>query len=496
MTPESKNNHLIILQQIKSAIQLMARNPLWCAGLLMVLALLSLTSPVAAIACAMIAATFVLIGRPLRRAHNRVITSRIDGTEPSENDCFRLGTSVDNQAPVFIDPATLRGHVLALGFSDDREAVTSNMMREAIRLGRGLVYCAVDGLIVGRELIAAAHDHGREGDLLMLSFLSGESPYKINPFEFRTADALTQMILHREDVRSAEGVDHWYPSAEKLLRAIIEALVARREAHDTPFGTSDIEALSGLTSVIDMIATGEPDHKSRFLEYASTLTGWELSRGHHQSQATMEHHSGVIRQILRLLVPFHPNAALTAGHGDIDLLDVIRSGRILIAHFPSMERVGDVDLTAAMMPMVHAAIIDHLSANLQRIKWTEIAEQRASQSASLSEFMIVVDGGDRFLPPRISLFMAQARSLGIIFVTALEDLRNITNEHTRRSLFGNSLFRILTSESTTGPGNGEVGFTLNYRAESYRLSVPARVKGRSFSFNRTKPRSVKKGIPA
>lgn len=492
MTPESKTNHLIILDQIKSAIRLMAGNPLWCAGLLVVLALLSLTSPAAALACAMAAATFVMIGRPLRRARNRVITNRTDGTEPAENDCLRLGTSIDNQTSVLIEPATLRGHVVALGFSDDREAVTSNMMREAIRLGRGLIYCAIDGLVVGRELIAAAHDHGRDDDLLMLSFLPGGSPLKINPFEFRTANALTQMIIHREDFRSAEGVDHWYPSAEKLLRAINEVLVARRDEHDMPFGTSDIEALAGLTSVIDTILAGEAEHKTRFLEYASTLTGWELSRGHHQSQATMEHHAGVIRQVLRLLVPFHPNVALTAGHGDIDLLDVVRSGRILIAHFPSMERAGDADLTAAMMPMVHAAIVDHLSTGLQKIKWNEIAEQRASQS----EFMLVVDGGDRFLPPRVSLFMAQARALGIIFVTALEDLRNITNEHTRRALFANSLFRILTSEPTTAPRNGEVAFTFINRAESYRLSVPARVKGRSFSTNRTKPRSVKKEILA
>ncbi len=350
-------------------------------------------------------------------------------------------------------------------FITDNYVVTHNteallgFAANALSWGSGLLFCDGKGdVALFAKVYAMARRFGREDDLLVLNFMTGNRDPSaaggkilsntLNPFSTGSSDALTQMMTSLLD--SAGGDAMWQGRAIALLTGIMRALCWLRDQGYMDLNVSQLRDHMNLRKIIELANPNMhpdlPPHIRKSIQsYLSSLPGYVEEKGTKQAQTTLDQHGYLEMQftkILSSLVDVYGHIFATP-QGEIDMYDVVLSRRILVIMLPALEKAPTE--IANLGKIVVATLKDMMASTLgSEIEgtWTDVVDNRPTSSPS--PFVVVMDEVGYYTVEGMALMAAQARSLGFALVFAAQDTNSMEklNEKEAHSIIANTNTKI------------------------------------------------------
>jgi intracellular multiplication protein IcmO len=330
----------------------------------------------------------------------------------------------------------------------------------AISWGSGFLFCDGKGdVALFAKVYALARLWGREDDLLVLNYMTGNSDIgasggklmsnTLNPFATGSSDNLTQMVVSLMDDVGGDGA-MWKGRATAMLTGVMRALTWLREQNLIDLNVGEIRDHMNLKKIIDLAdATKFPDMpqhiRKSIRSYLLSLPGFQEDKGYKQSQTTLDQHGYLEMQFTKIL----GNLADVYGHifntpyGEIDMYDVVLNRRILVIMLPALEKSGDEIanlgkiVVATLKGMMGATLGSQLEGN-----WEQVVENRPTNSPS--PFLCILDEVGYYTVEGMALMAAQARSLGFSMMYASQDIPAMKrlNEKEADSIIANTNTKI------------------------------------------------------
>lgn len=357
-----------------------------------------------------------------------------------------IGNERATKQQIWYTNSDARTHILYLGTtgSGKTEGLKS-FATSAMSWGSGFVY--IDGKAdtdLWSSLCSLARRFGRDDDLLVLNYMTGNSDEKspsntLNPFSSGSASYLTQMLVSL--MPEAEGDNAmWKERAVSLMSSLMPALTFKRDKQDFPLSVSTIRNYLNLNYIIQMSRDESIPERIRegLKGYLDTLPGYvdeafdddgkEKPMGPDQpmvdTTTVRQQHGYLTMQFTRALQSLGDDYGyiFDTKAADIDMIDIVLNRRILITLIPALEKSGDE--TANLGKIVAATIKGMMGSTLGATLEGEsstVIENKPTHSET--PFMTIFDEVGYYTAQGMAVMAAQARSLGFCLVFAAQDLQ-------------------------------------------------------------------------
>ena len=378
-----------------------------------------------------------------------------------------LGKDQESGDELWLSNNDARTHILYLGTTGaGKTEGLKSMVANTLCWGSGFAF--TDGKAdtdLWASLYALARRFGRDDDLLVLNYMTGNSDdgavsNTMNPFSNGSASYLTNMIV---SLMPDAGGDNamWKERAVALMSALMPALTWKRDKQSLLLDVGVVRDNLELGPIIRLSRDRDlPERIIRGLQgYLQTLPGYvdeafddegnekppSPDQPMYDLQVARQQHGYLSMQFTRSLQSLADEYGyiFKAQLADIDVLDVVLNRRILVVLIPALEKSGDE--AANLGKIVAASIKGMMGATLGNAvegSWETAIETK--QTRSNSSFMCVFDEVGYYTAQGMAVMAAQARSLGFSLVFAAQDLpameKRIRQE--ARSILGNCNIKI------------------------------------------------------
>ncbi|MBY3433196.1 TraM recognition domain-containing protein [Rhizobium laguerreae] len=352
-------------------------------------------------------------------------------------------------------------------FITDEYVVTHNtetllgFASNAVSWGSGFLFCDGKGdVALFAKVYALARRFGREDDLLVLNYMTGNTDIglsygekrsnTLNPFATGSSDGLTQMVVGLMDDTGGDGA-MWKGRATAMFTGVMRALTWLRDQQLIDLNVSEIRDHLQLKRIIDLANPEQyeqmpmPIRKS-IKSYLTSLPGYKESQGYNQSQTTLDQHGYLEMQFTKILGSLADvyGHIFHTPHAEVDMADVVLNRRILVIMLPALEKSKDEIanlgkiVVATLKGMMGGTLGNKVEGN-----WGDIVENRPTNSPS--PFIVVLDEVGYYMVDGMDLMAAQARSLGFAMVFAGQDINAMKrlNEKVFGSVQGNTNTKII-----------------------------------------------------
>jgi hypothetical protein len=395
----------------------------------------------------------------------------------------------------WLDSNAIRQHLLVLGTTGSgKTEFLLSMVSGALSWGSGAVF--VDGkgdISLFSKVMVQAHAFGREEDVLVLNFMTGQKDDGIvsntfNPFARATADEITHLVVDLMDEAGGDG-SMWKGRATAMLTAVVRYLVWKRDTEGARLNIADIRDHLAIRRIIGMAldpACPVPVRKS-VRSYLTSLPGFNEDRGYKQAQTTLDQHGYLEMQftkILGSLADVYGHIFCPEGAPEIDMVDVVRNRRVLVVLLPALAKSGDE--VANLGKIVVGALRSMMGAVLGKGiegSWEQVVQNDGNRNDS--PYLCILDEVGYYTTPGLAIMSAQARSLGFGMVFASHDERSLTfgDGRAAASILGNTGTKVFMRQDSVVeglppeaaavlPGLEAGQCFLSHRGETRRLTVP------------------------
>jgi intracellular multiplication protein IcmO len=375
---------------------------------------------------------------------------------------FYLGNELRTGKEVWLTNSDCRQHFLVLGTTGAGKTETLlGFAANAVSWGSGFLFCDGKGdVALFAKVYALARRFGREDDLLVLNYMTGNADIglsygekrsnTLNPFATGSSDGLTQMVVGLMDDTGGDGA-MWKGRATAMFTGVMRALTWLRDQQLIDLNVSEIRDHLQLKRIIDLANPEQyeqmpmPIRKS-IKSYLTSLPGYKESQGYNQSQTTLDQHGYLEMQFTKILGSLADvyGHIFHTPHAEVDMADVVLNRRILVIMLPALEK--SKDEIANLGKIVVATLKGMMGGTLgNKVEgtWGDIVENRPTNSPS--PFIVVLDEVGYYMVDGMDLMAAQARSLGFAMVFAGQDINAMKrlNEKVFGSVQGNTNTKII-----------------------------------------------------
>jgi len=390
------------------------------------------------------------------------------GAASKAKGIFFLGNEIKTGREVWLTNSDCRQHFLVLGTTGaGKTEALLGFAANAVTWGSGFLFCDGKGDVsLFAKVYALARRFGREDDLLVLNFMTGNQDIgtaegkvrsnTLNPFATGSSDTLTQMVVGLMDETGGDGA-MWKGRATAMFTGVMRALTWLRDQQKVDLNVAEIRDHLNLKKIIDLADQAKfpdmPQHiRKSIRSYLSSLPGFQEDKGHKQGQTTLDQHGYLEMQFTRIL----SSLADVYGHifntpyGEIDMTDVVLNRRILVVMLPALEKASDEIanlgkiVVATLKGMMGGTLGSEIEGN-----WYGVVEQRPTTSPT--PFVCILDEVGYYMVDGMDLMSAQARSLGFSLVFAGQDINAMKrfNEKVFDSVRGNTNTKIILRTEDT-----------------------------------------------
>lgn len=406
----------------------------------------------------------------------------VGGKPQTAQGIFYIGVDRFSRKEIWLTNSDCRQHMLVLGTTGAGKTETlMGFLANALTWSSGFLF--VDGkadVSVFAKIYALARQFGREDDLLVINFMTGNSDVGVsggklisntlNPFSTGSSGNLTQMIVSLMADTGGDGA-MWKGRAQAMMSAIIWALTWMRDRQMIDLNVGTIRQFLDLNSVIDL---GDPkkypdmpaEIRTSVRSYLKSLAGFQEEKGHKQQGTALDQHGYLQMQFTQIL----GSLADTYGHiffteaGEVDMHDVVLNRRLLVVMLPALEVSSDelANLGKIVVANLKGMMGKSLGSMIQG-PWEDVVDKRITNSPS--PFIVVLDEVGYYTVDGLALMTAQARSLGFMICLASQDLPAMkrNNEKEAASIIANT--------------NTKMFGRLEEMAESAKLAMDSAGKG-------------------
>lgn len=377
------------------------------------------------------------------------LTNEITQVEPLEvyEDCVCLMIDHPRHLYIMDDYVVTHNTEALIGFAAN-----------ALSWGSGFLFCDGKGDVsLFAKMYALCRRFGREDDLLVLNFMTGNSDVAggdiksntLNPFATGSSDGLTQMIVSLMDDAGGDGA-MWKGRATAMLTGVMRALCWLRSNGLIDLNVGTIRDYMSLKMIIELGKQSnypdmDPEVRVSINSYLTSLPGFVESKGANQAQTTLDQHGYLEMQFTKIL----GSLADVYGHifktpyGEVDMYDVVLGRRVLVIMLPALEKAPDeiANIGKIIIATLKGMMGATLGARLDGT-WDEVVENRPTNSPS--PFIVVLDEVGYYTVEGLALCCAQARSLGFCMVLASQDIPAMEkrNEKEAASIIANTNTKI------------------------------------------------------
>ena len=355
----------------------------------------------------------------------------------------------------------------------------------AISWGSGLLFCDGKGDVsLWAKIYVLARKFGREDDLLVLNFMngnkdniSGDGKLKsntLNPFADGASDNLTQMIAGLMADSGGDGM--WKGRAVAMLTGVVKALVWLRDKGELDLNVGVIREYMALKNIISLASVKDwpnlpQDIRLSVMSYLTSLPGYQESKGTSQSPTTLDQHGYLEMQFSQIFGSLNDvyGHIFKSAYGQIDMMDVVLSRRILVVMLPALEKSTDeiANLGKIIVANLKGMMGGTLGSSIEG-SWDEVVKRRPTSAPA--PFMCILDEVGYYTVDGLALIAAQARSLGFSMVYASQDIPAMEkrNKEEAKSIFGNTnikIFMKIEEADVTG------AMAVNIGGEAYRATL-------------------------
>lgn len=379
------------------------------------------------------------------------------GAPTKAKGIFYLGNEIKTGKEVWLTNDDCRQHFLVIGTTGAGKTETLlGFAANSLLWGSGLLFCDGKGDVsVFAKLYALTRRFGREDDLLVLNFMTGNADLgasggkiksnTLNPFSTGSSDSLTQMVVSLMDEAGGDGA-LWKGRATAMLTGVMRALCWLRDNGIVDLNVGEIRNFMNLDRVIDLADASKypempPEIRGSVKAYLKSLPGFNEEAGYKQGTTTRDQHGYLEMQFTKIL----GSLADVYGHifkteyGEVDMTDVVLNRRILFVMLPALEKSGDelANLGKIVVANLKGMMGSALGSNIEGT-WYDVVENR--QTTSTSPFMAILDEVGYYAVDGLALMAAQARSLGFSMVYASQDIPAMErrNEKEAASIIANT----------------------------------------------------------
>ncbi|MCT4575494.1 MAG: TraM recognition domain-containing protein [Alphaproteobacteria bacterium] len=382
----------------------------------------------------------------------------------------------EDNRELWISNSDARTHILFLGTTGSGKTEGLKLLStNALTWGSGFVY--VDGKAdtdLWASLYSLARRFGREDDLLLLNYMTGNSDdggksNSMNPFANGSASYLTNLLVGLMDEAGGDNA-MWKGRAISLMTAIMPALTWQRDHEGLLLDVDSIRKTLTLDKVVALYRNKNLPKKiaKGVFGYLDTLPGYvdsafdddgkEKPQGPddppHDLSTCYQQHGFLSMQFTRSLGSladeygyiFKQNLA------DIDINDVVLNRRMMVVMIPILEKSGDE--AANLGKIVASSIKGMMGASLGSDvegSWQDIIENKVTRANS--PFVTIFDEVGYYTSQGMAAMAAQARSLGFSLVFAGQDLAAMEKrvKEEAKSITANCNLKIFGKLEDPGP---------------------------------------------
>lgn len=427
-----------------------------------------------------------------------------DGSAKKAEGIFFLGNELRTGKEVWLTNSDCRQHFLVLGTTGAGKTETLlGFAANAVSWGSGFLFCDGKGdVALFAKVYALARRFGREDDLLVLNYMTGNSDVGVsygekrsntlNPFATGSADGLTQMVVGLMDDTGGDGA-MWKGRATAMFTGVMRALTWLRDQQLIDLNVSEIRDHLQLKRIIDLANVEQYEQmpnaiRKSIKSYLTSLPGYKESMGYNQSQTTLDQHGYLEMQFTKILGSLADvyGHIFHTPHAEVDMADVVLNRRILVIMLPALEK--SKDEIANLGKIVVATLKGMMGGTLGNKvegKWEDVVENRPTNSPS--PFIVVLDEVGYYMVDGMDLMAAQARSLGFSMVFAGQDINAMKrlNEKVFGSVQGNTNTKIIMR--TEDPDTAKLAIDAAGKALRAQLGsftgMPGEIASKTYSDN-------------
>jgi intracellular multiplication protein IcmO len=355
-----------------------------------------------------------------------------------------IGNEAKTGEELWFTNSDARTHILYLGTTGSGKTEgLKTLATNALGWGSGFIY--IDGKAdtdLWGSLSALARRFGRDDDLLVLNYMTGNSDGKassntINPFAQGSASYLTNLLVSLMPEIQGENA-MWKDRAVALISALMPVLTWQRTYQERVLNINVIRESLIFKRIIELSRLPEVPERLRkgVRGYLDTLPGYTdaafnddgtekpPASGPPLDYATIyQQHGYLAMQFTRQLQSLADDYGyiFETPSADIDMMDVVLNRRIVIVLIPALEK--SADETANLGKIVGSMLKGMMGATLgSSVEGdTEMAlENKPTRSST--PFMAIFDEVGYYATVGMAVMAAQARSLGFCMVFAAQDM--------------------------------------------------------------------------
>lgn len=368
---------------------------------------------------------------------------------------------------IWLTNSDARTHTLFLGTTGTGKTEgLKSIVSNSLIWGSGFVF--VDGKSdtdLWANLYALARRFGRDDDLLVLNYMTGNSDdaavsNSMNPFANGSASFLSNMLV---SLMPDAGGDNamWKERAVALMFALMPALTFMRDKLGILLDISVVRDYIELKPIVRLSRDSRlPERIIRALQgYLSTLPGYvdeafddegnekppSPDAPMYDLQIARQQHGYLSMQFTRALQSLGDEYSyiFRAQLADIDMIDVVLQRRILVTLVPALEKSGEeaANLGKIVVASLKGMMGSTLGATVEG-SWEDAIESKATRAPS--PFITVFDEVGYYTAQGMAVMAAQARSLGFALIFAAQDLPAMEKrvKQEAQSILGNCNLKI------------------------------------------------------
>lgn len=385
-----------------------------------------------------------------------------------------LGTDRETNLPIYLSDTDSRSHISVAGTTGGGKSETlKSMLANAIAWGNGAIF--VDGKaenVMYRDIYALAKRMGREDDVLVVNFLTGNQDVlslhgqtnTINPFVTGSSTVLAQMMIDLMADGSDGGNDSgmWKDRAEAYIKAILMYLTYKRDIGHVDLDIEVVRQSLSLKSMMNFYIKARKDGTPELIiqslsAYFTMLPGFEeeifFNTSHDEnnppktSEEAEKQHSFLTMQFTGMMTTLADTYGYIFRHqlADIDVRDVVLNRRILVVMLPPLEKSRSE--TAALGKMVVAWVQSVMATTLgHELEGLTTEKYDAKPTNASTPFTIIFDEVGAYASKQLATIASQARSLGFKMVLGFQDEANLKEKvgDLINSILGNTVYYIVT----------------------------------------------------
>ena len=356
-----------------------------------------------------------------------------------------IGNERRSGQELWLNNSDARTHTLYLGTTGaGKTEGLKSLVTNALCWGSGFIY--IDGKSdtdLWASLYSLARRFGREDDLLLLNYMTGNSDdgsdsNSINPFATGSASFLSNLMASLMDESGADNA-MWKGRAISLVNSLMPALTYKRDKHGMILNVNtlrdnlelrNIIALSRDQSLTEKIRSGLSGYLLSLPGYADEAFGDDglpappsPEQPPMDTSVPMQQHGYLQMQFTRQLQSLGDEYSYIFAKelADVDMLDVVLNRRILLVLIPALEKSGDeaANLGKIVASSLKGMMGSTLGADVEG-EWDATIENKPTKSSS--PFLTVFDEVGYYITSGMAVMAAQARSLGFGLIFAAQDL--------------------------------------------------------------------------